>query len=186
MELKTTKRDMIEQIFFDTDCISSFLWVKRTDILLNLYGKRIILPEQVLDELSNPGVSHLSTKANQLLSQNQIGTAEILVGTEEFDLYYMLTRNPQYGQKRIGKGEASAIALAKVRKGILASNNLKDIRYYIQQFNLKNLTTPMILRDALLRKLIDETEGNAIWRQMINKRRKLPAATFTDYIASLK
>lgn len=88
---------MIEQIFFDTDCISSFLWVDRTDILLNLYGKQIILPEQVLDELSNPSVRHLSTKVNQLLSQNQIGTEKILVGTEESKLYYMLTRNPQFG-----------------------------------------------------------------------------------------
>ena len=88
---------MIEQIFFDTDCISSFLWVDRTDILLNLYGKQIILPEQVLDELSNPSVRHLTTKVNHLLSQNQIGTEKILVGTEESKLYYMLTRNPQFG-----------------------------------------------------------------------------------------
>jgi len=88
---------MIEQIFFDTDCISSFLWVDRTDILLNLYGTQIILPEQVLDELSNPSVRHLTTKVNQLLSQNQIGTEKILVGTEESKLYYMLTRNPEIG-----------------------------------------------------------------------------------------
>lgn len=177
---------MIEQIFFDTDCISSFLWVDRTDILLNLYGTQIILPEQVLDELSNPSVRHLTTKVNQLLSQNQIGTEKILVGTEESKLYYMLTRNPQFGQKRIGRGEASAIALAKTRKGILASNNLKDIQYYIELYRLRNLTTPMILRKALLRRLIDETEGNTIWVKMINRRRKLPNATFTDYLESLK
>ena len=112
-EPKKTKRDMIEPIFFDTDCISSFLWVDRTDILLSLYAKRIILPEQVLDELSNPSISHLLSKVNQLLSQDEIRKAEMLVGTEEFKLYYMLTKNPQSGQKRIGKGEASAIALAK-------------------------------------------------------------------------
>ncbi len=164
---------MIEPIFFDTDCISSFLWVDRTDILLNLYPKRIILPEQVLDELSNPSVSHLSSKVNRLLSQNQIGTEKILVGTEESKLYYMLTRNPQIGQKRIGRGEASAIALAKTRKGILASNNLKDIQYYIELYRLRNLTTPMILRNALLRRLIDENEGNTIWAKVINRRRKL-------------
>ncbi|HRR45079.1 MAG TPA: hypothetical protein P5224_11130 [Mesotoga sp.] len=177
---------MIEPIFFDTDCISSFLWVDRTDILLNLYPKRIILPEQVLDELSNPSVSHLSSKVNRLLSQNQVRKAEILLGTEEFQLYHMLTKNPQSGQKHIGRGEASAIVLAKVRKGILVSNNLKDIQYYIQLFHLKNLTTPMILHAALLRKLIDESEGNAIWSQMISKRRRLPAETFTDYLESLQ
>jgi predicted nucleic acid-binding protein len=122
---------------------------------------------------------------NQLLSQDEIRKAEILVGTEEFKLYYMLTINSQSGQKRIGKGEASAIALAKVRKGMLASNNLKDIQYYIQLFHLKNLTTPMILHTALLEGLIDESEGNTIWAQMIKKRRKLPNATFTDYLNTL-
>jgi len=176
---------MTEPIFFDTDCISSFLWVDRTDILLSLYGKRIILPEQVLDELSNPSISHLSSKVNQLLSQDEIRKAEILVGTEEFKLYYMLTKNPESGQKHIGKGEGSAIALAKVRKGMLASNNLKDIQYYIQLFHLRNLTTPMILHSALLKGLIDESEGNTIWSQMISKRRKLPNATFTDYLNAL-
>ncbi len=84
---------MIEPIFFDTDCISSFLWVDRTDILLSLYPKRIVLPEQVLDELSNPSISHLLSKVNQLLSQDEIRKAEMLVGTEEFKIYYMLTKN---------------------------------------------------------------------------------------------
>ncbi len=153
--------------------------------MLSLYGKRIILPEQVLDELSNPSISHLSSKVNQLLSQDEIRKAEILVGTEEFKLYYMLTKNPQSGQKRLRKGEASAIALAKVRKGLLASNNLMDIQYYIQLFHLRNLTTPMILHTALLEGLIDESEGNTIWSQMISKRRKLPNATFTDYLNTL-
>ncbi|PZC52358.1 MULTISPECIES: hypothetical protein [unclassified Mesotoga] len=176
---------MTEPIFFDTDCISSFLWVDRTDILLSLYARRIILPEQELDELSNPSISHLSSKVNQLLSQDEIRKAEILVGTEEFKLYYILTIDPQSGQKRIGKGEASAIALAKVRKGMLASNNFKDIQYYIQLFHLKNLTTPMILHTALLKGLIDESEGNTIWSQMIKKRRKLPTPTFTDYLSTL-
>jgi len=98
----------------------------------------------------------------------------------------MLTRNPQIGQKRIGRGEAFAIALAKTRKGILASNNLKDIQYYIELYRLRNLTTAMILRNALLRRLIDETEGNTIWAKMVNRRRRLPNATFTDYLESLK
>lgn len=125
---------MTEPIFFDTDCISSFLWVDRTDILLSLYAKRIILPEQVLDELSNPSISHLSSKVNQLLSQDQIRKAEILVGTEEFKLYYILTINPQSGQKRIGKGEASAIALAKVRKGVLATTTSRTFSTIFSYF----------------------------------------------------
>jgi len=53
-------------------------------------------------------------------------------------------------------------------------------------FKLKNLTTPKILHDALIENLIDVSEGNSIWQQMINRRRKLPAATFTDYLSSIQ
>ncbi len=35
--LDKRKRLMTKDLFFDTDCISSFLWVKREDILIKLY-----------------------------------------------------------------------------------------------------------------------------------------------------
>lgn len=44
---------MTKQLFFDTDCLSSFLWVHREDILLRLYPGKIVLPQQVFNELSN-------------------------------------------------------------------------------------------------------------------------------------
>lgn len=37
---------MIEQLIFDTDCISAFLWVGRENLLLKLYAGRIVLPKQ--------------------------------------------------------------------------------------------------------------------------------------------
>lgn len=59
------------------------------------------------------------------------------------------------GHKIIGNGEAASIALAKKYEVIVANNNLK---------------------------LITEEEGNYIWEQMINKRRKLGANTFSEYL----
>ncbi|WP_041459387.1 hypothetical protein [Aminobacterium colombiense] len=50
---------MIKKLFFDTGCISSFLWVKEEKILLTLYPERIILPKQVSDELCNPSIPHI-------------------------------------------------------------------------------------------------------------------------------
>ena len=41
---------MIKQLFFDTDGLSSFLWVKRENILLQLYPGSIILPQAVFNE----------------------------------------------------------------------------------------------------------------------------------------
>lgn len=89
---------------------------------------------------------------------------------------------PDSGHKIIGNGEAASIALAKQYNGIVAINNLKDIQIYIDEFNLQHKTTGDILVEAYNLKLITEEEGNYIWEQIINKRRKLGANTFSEYL----
>ena len=83
---------------------------------------------------------------------------------------------------RSGNGEAAAISLAKQYDGIVASNNLRDIQGYITEFGLRHMTTGDILTDAFQRGFITEDEGNDIWAQMLAKRRKLGAKSFTDYL----
>jgi hypothetical protein len=46
------KKSMTDKLFFDTDCISAFLWVKEENIILKLYPGKIILPKPVLNELT--------------------------------------------------------------------------------------------------------------------------------------
>jgi predicted nucleic acid-binding protein len=173
---------MTDKLFFDTDCISSFLWVKEENLLLKLYPGVVVLPKQVYDELSNPSIPHIRRKVNQLCSNGDISTKEILTNTEEYKLYYELAIAPPKGEKVIGKGEAAAIALAKAYGGIIASNNLKDISKYVGKYNLEHITTGDILVAALNKGYIDEATGNKIWQDMIGKRRMLPTATFTEYL----
>lgn len=177
---------MTDKLFFDTDCISSFLWVKEENLLLKLYPNRIILPKQVYDELFNPSIPHIKNKVNELCSNGDISTIEILTNTEEFKLYYELAISPPKGNKIIGKGEAAAIALSKIHNGIIASNNLKDISKYVKKYNLEHVTTGDILEAALNKGYIDETTGNQIWINMIAKRRILPTSTFTEYLKTSK
>ncbi|WP_201024189.1 hypothetical protein, partial [Tepidibacillus decaturensis] len=119
---------MTSKLFFDTDCISSFLWVKEENILFKLYPGRIVLPKEVFIELSNPSIPHIKRKVNELCINGDVTTKEILTNTEEYRLYYELAISPPKGEKRIGKGEAAAIALAKAYGGIIASNNLTSLR----------------------------------------------------------
>lgn len=86
------------------------------------------------------------------------------------------------GQKSIGRGEAGRIALAKTYNGILASNNYKDIATYIEKYNLKHIDTGQILVEALVKGLITETDGNKIGSKMLDKRRRLPDNTFSEYL----
>lgn len=173
---------MINDLFFDTDCLSAFLWVNDTNILHELYGGKIVLPEPVYQELSNPGIPHIKQRADLLISNKDASIQTINAGTEEYKLYISLIRGKK-DQKSIGRGEASGIALAKTYNGILASNNYKDIAPYIEKYNLRHIDTGQILVEALKRGLITESAGNNIWKKMLEKRRKLPATTFSEYLA---
>ena len=173
---------MTDKLFFDTDCISAFLWVKAENILFKLYPGKIILPKPVFSELSNPSIPHIKRKINELCLSGDVSTKEILVNTEEYKLYCELAISPPKGEKVIGKGEAAAIALAKTYNGIIASNNLKDISKYVEKYNLEHKTTADLLVEALNKGFINEAAGNQIWTNMIVKRRMLPTATLTEYL----
>ena len=173
---------MIDPVFFDTDCLCSFLWVGNERILPLLYPGRIIIPRPVYTEICNPRIPHLKNRLDSLLSENLASIQEIDIDSEEFRTYFQLTEAPPAGHAIIGNGEAAAITLAKCCRGIVASNNLSDITRYIEEFNLKYITTGDILADALERNLIDEAKGNTIWTQMLSKRRCLGAPSFTAYL----
>lgn len=178
---------MTEPLFFDTDCISAFLWVDNESILSKLFPGRIIIPKEVYDELSHPSVNRLKALKQQVDLMIQKGEAvieTITVGTPTYKLYRQLTNKPEPGHKIIGRGEAASISLAKEKQGILASNNLKDITIYVEEYKLTHYTTGDIMKMALDAGFITEAQGNAIWANMIAHRRKLGYATFSDYLSN--
>ena len=101
--------------------------------------------------------------------------------SDEYKIYKSLTTNTD-NQKLIGKGEAAAIALAVVRNGILASNNLSDTMPYIKKYDISYITTPDILVKAYEKGIIDEDKGNELWKNMVKRKRKLPGDSFSDYL----
>ncbi len=173
---------MTDSYFFDTDCLSAFLWVKNESILAKLYPGKIILPMQVYDEIKK--VPPLIKRVELMRNNNQLSVESIMTGTEEYNDYYSLAICPNKGVKIIGRGEAATIALKKKYDGILASNNLSDIMTYVEKYNLKHITTGEILVDALAKNIITESEGNTIWQNMLAKKRMLPANTFTEYLTN--
>ena len=176
---------MTKEMFFDADCLSAFLWINETNILQELYGGRIVLPEPVYLELSHPSIEHLKKRADALIDCNDASVKPIEVGTEEYALYSELIGRKK-GRKSIGRGEAGSIALAKTYRGILASNNYKDISPYIEEYGLKHTDSGKILVQALDKGLITEDDGNDIWKRMLAKKRLLPTNTFSEYIQKNK
>ena len=172
---------MTNDLFFDTDCLSAFLWINDTNIIETLYGGNIVLPDQVYLELSNPRVPHLKIRADALISRKSASVKSIDVDTDEYRLYRSLIKNDKRN-KSIGKGEAAGIALAATYKGVLASNNYRDIAPYIEKYQLCHVDTGMILTEALEKNIITEAEGNAIWKKMLDHNRMLPASSFSEYL----
>ncbi len=169
-------------IFFDTDCLSSFFWVDEEKLLVDIQLGCLVVPRQVIDELSNPSVPHLGKKIQDLLAKELVSPGEILAGSEAADLFYEMAYQPERGLYPIGKGEAAVLALAKVNGGVVASNNLKDIGVYLRKYRLRNIRTGYILAKALNQGLITEDTGNLIWQRMLKRRRILPTNSFSSYL----
>lgn len=171
---------MINKYYFDTDCLSAFLWVNGESILEKLYPGQIVLPAQVYDEVSK--VPHLKERVDLVKRRRNLIIESMDFGSEEFNLYYEMITMPKEGLRIIGKGEAAGIAMAKCRCGTLASNNLRDVKYYVEKYNIKHITTGDILLKALELNMISEEDGNEMWKEMIKRRRMLPTRSFTEYI----
>ncbi|MDD3113557.1 MAG: hypothetical protein WC339_03180 [Candidatus Izemoplasmatales bacterium] len=103
---------MTEVIFFDTDCISSFLWTKTEHLLIHCFGNDMIIPRQVYNEISS--VPHLQQKIDVMVNNGNLKIEDLLVGSEENNLYLDLTDYTRSSKLAlIGKGEAAAIVLSK-------------------------------------------------------------------------
>lgn len=68
---------MTDRYFFDTDCLSAFLWVRGENILSKLYENKIILHKQVYNELEK--VPYLFKRVNSLLDNKQIRVESIKI-----------------------------------------------------------------------------------------------------------
>lgn len=90
---------MTEFIFFDTDCLSSFLWVNQQNLLTLLYPGKIVIPKPVYDELSYPTITHLKQGMDYLINNNQASLITIAVDSGEYNLFLNLTTSRAVGQK---------------------------------------------------------------------------------------
>lgn len=174
---------MIDPIFFDTDCICAFLWVEEQSLLERMYPGRIFLPREVYNEMKNPRTPHLKARIDQMITRKSVNVIDMEIGSEEYKLFYTLTKMKTEGySKVIGKGEAAAIALTKKYNGILGSNNLNDVEYYVKKYSLEHMTTGDIMVQALDKGHITYAQGETIWAEMIKRKRKIGAPTFGDFL----
>jgi predicted nucleic acid-binding protein len=170
-------------IVFDTDCISCFLWIKKLDIINTLFPNEIIIPQTVYDELNKIESPQYRFLFNDLYTQilkKNFKLKNIMISDQEFNEYRKLIsmKNP----KRIGRGEAAAIVIARALNGTLASNNLRDILPYVGKNKLPYICTEDILYLSYEKSHISIKEGSQIWDDMKRIGRILPNYDFKEIV----
>ncbi|MDO5850473.1 MAG: hypothetical protein Q4P14_04590 [Methanobacteriaceae archaeon] len=178
---------MIEKvIFYDADFLSSFLLINEVSFLKNLFSE-IIVPKEVFDELCEHGSPKLVKEG--IIELKTLGIVKILnieIPSNEY-LIYKSIKNGNWHKdlKPLGKGESAALALAIDNDGVLASNNLKDVKYYVDKYNLPCLTSSYLIALCVEKNIISINKANSMWIKMIDEKRDVPANTFLDYYSSI-
>lgn len=179
--MKTVKYPVV----FDNDCISSFSWVDRMDILFSVLNGELIIPVQVYEELSvmeyYKKYSFVFYNIKKEIENNKIKIETFEVGSNEAKLYLELIEGKITG-KVMGKGESAAVSIAKFREGTLASNNFCDIYDYCEESGITHICTDEILYMSYIKGYINREEAENVREKMKEKKRKLGKGSFEDVI----
>ena len=172
-------------VFYDSDCLSCFLAVKECGILQKLFSK-IIVPLVVAHEILNSGTpQHIRDNFNELINLEFVEVHEMELDSPEHNLFNDIKKNYEF----MGDGEAAVIALTQKNGGVIASNNLKDVKDYVEDYDLNLITTAFILAIAYEKHIKTKEELDKIWTDMINngRKRSLPRniSSFTQYYDEL-
>lgn len=173
---------LTEPVFFDTDCLSSFLTMHEEDVLVELYTNRIRVPAVVRRELSPPWRPDLRDAIDGFLNSGKATLQDIDVGSEAHDLFRQLTNLSSPGVKALGNGEAACLVLARANEGVIASNNLRDVMSRVREYHLRLATTGIIIYEAVGRQILTRGQAVIVWEQMVDRGFQLGALTYDDYI----
>ena len=174
----------MKSIFYDIDCLVSFLLIHRLDVLKNVFDK-IYMSNKVFELYTNPSISSdIRDGINELVRDEFIKIEEICLNTDEFDIYYSLI-NDGKKDRYIGKGEASTIALAVKHKAIVLCNDCENVGFYLEKYSLKSLNTADIIKRAYQKRIITKDDAEEIWGQMKKQGVLLPEDSFKQYLKGL-
>jgi len=149
------------------------------DILESLYSRRMLMLEEVIEELER--VPYLAERVRLSISAGHITPQVMLAGSAEALQFARFHESGRYGA-----GEAACMAYILYHGGVLASNNLSDVKTFCTRNGIPLLTTPDVLRRMYDEGRLSISETDELWGKMLARRRKLPASSFSEYLAGDK
>jgi len=171
-------------IVFDTDCISSFLWVRSIDLVVQAMADcTLLVPSQVIAEFGElmrlPDYRFVPQLMHDHIRRGHFQTMDMLAADAVADEYFRLTQASRK-PRPLGPGEAAVLSYARLQDGTVASNNLRDVRAYCEQYHMVLITTADIMCHAVAQGIMTVAEGEDLWKGMKARRRRLPDGDFAD------
>lgn len=183
-----------EIVISDTDFLSSFLWRNQFGIVIKLFanlGMDIVVPQAVIEELG------YSTKTRERLQTPIIrlngkkdkvrGTGNVYI--RDIDPFSDMGTKYKELKESMGQGESAAISMllyAKNEIACLASNNLNDVRKYVDEYGITLWTTADVLVKAEDLGIITHKFAINLWDKMYEDGLYLPEGTYEEYLKRKK
>ncbi len=147
--------------YFDTVTLSNFALTGQLDLLIQRYGQRIKLTQEVLTELAEGIIAGFSSLRNieEAVDRGLIGRADASLSPETRKTYSELLR-------ALGSGEASCIIQAISYGGVVVSDDRTARRYCAEQGILVTGTIG-ILKACWLEGSITVDEADNILSRMV-------------------
>lgn len=160
--------------FFDSVVLSNFALSDCIALIVNRYGKRAVLTSEVLDEIAQ-GIAAGYTPLHAIvdrITNDELGTA-VLEKTERLQYTALL--------KTLGSGEASCIACASTRGGVVVTDD-KAARQCAAENGVPVTGTLGILRRLALDDVITVQEADDILSEMIRQGFYSPLQRISDLV----
>lgn len=163
-----------KKILLDSDVIRHFIKGDRLLELPKIFPNRLVVLRNVKEELCR-------SKNLVVIVTNFIAFSKI----EEMDFptndKQVLKAYAELIAEGRGDGESSIMAVARYHKHIIASSNLKDIKFYCAEFEITYLTTMDILVLALEQGVLTEAECDFFIYKVKSSGSKLPVNSMNEY-----
>jgi predicted nucleic acid-binding protein len=173
----------LEDIYLDSDFVISFIKSNIEDYFYIFQGVckgyRFIVPKEVQTEIFRRD-ERIIRRIKSLIKSKAVELYEMRIDETAYIFKFKLQQCGP-GRKRIGSGEAAAIALCADKRGILASNNLRDVSKQIGIQRLKHITTSRVLGQAYATGLINMDKAEEIWADMLSYGTFLPDKSFKAF-----
>lgn len=164
-------------ILIDADVIIHFNKAEHLLTLKKIYPKRLHILDVVVNELSN----HQNTKG---IIDNflRYGIATVM----DFPSDNVIKKEFALLKRTFGNGESACMAVARYKKNIIGSSNLKDIEAYCETHHIEYLTTMDFLLEAYSTGILDESACDFFIYNVKSKGSKLPCDTIKEYIKTVE